>query len=77
LFFWQSFQGPEDISTAIAVDLLRRAGKFRKALNLINDKEASCIEEPFKMILNFQKVLIKKQDIERHTIEEAVRKDPD
>jgi hypothetical protein len=73
LKFWQSFQGPEDIKIAIAVDLLRRAGKFREALNLITDKEASIQEAPFHKALKYQKVLIEKRDMERHTMEEAVQ----
>ena len=35
LKFWDRIHGPEDIKTVIAVDLLRRAKKFREALNLI------------------------------------------
>jgi hypothetical protein len=69
--FRHTFSAPEDVITAITVDLLRRAGSFEEALALIADKEASVREEPFQKILRFQMALIAKRDTERHTVEEA------
>jgi hypothetical protein len=69
--FRHTFSAPEDVITAIAVDLLRRAGRFEGALALISDKEVSDREEPFQKILRFQMALIAKRDMERHTVEEA------
>jgi len=65
-------QWDEEIITAVTLDLLQRAGKFREASAFISDKEVSCHEEPFKKILRFQKVLIEKWDTARHTMRKAV-----
>jgi hypothetical protein len=71
--FRHTFSAPGDVVTAITVDLFRRAGKFKDALALISDNEASVQEELFQKVLQYQKILIEKRDMERHTIEEAVQ----
>jgi hypothetical protein len=63
-------QGGAD--TAIHVDLLRRAGRFTEARQLISTKRSAITDDIISKILDFQDVLLTKGDDACHTIAEAL-----
>ena len=60
------------VSEVITIDLLRRAGKFQHALELIGKAKVSDIEEIILQVLEYQKSLIENSDTSVHTISEAL-----
>ena len=59
-------------NTAIKVDLLRRAGLFSTADQLIEEKSAKISNDIIDKILSFQKYLIRKRDQQVYRIEDAM-----
>jgi len=62
-------------STAILVDLLRRAGRTDDARKAIAERRTGIAEGIIIRILDFQSVLIQKGDVSCHKISEAVSED--
>ncbi|MDW8147146.1 MAG: hypothetical protein RMJ48_12775 [Roseiflexaceae bacterium] len=58
--------------TAILVDLLRRAGRFAKARQVIASRRPGIIDDVILKILAFQELLIARGDVARYTLDEAV-----
>lgn len=61
--------------TAILVDLLRRSGQMDDARKTIVERRAGIEEDTIVRVLNFQKLLIDKDDTSCRTIAEALRGD--
>lgn len=61
------------VMTAIRVDLLRRAGEFVEAGNLVATHDTSSCDEIINRILAAQSTLIETEDTAAHTTEEALR----
>lgn len=59
-------------STAILVDLLRRAAALDEAAGVVDQAGESFSEEIFAQMLNYQKELIEAGDLDCHTIAEAL-----
>lgn len=70
----QSFAKHVGVEEAIAVDLLRRSGQFELALKACDGLKKTS-ERIISDILRFQKILISKPDIARHTVAEAIGED--
>jgi len=68
----QKFMEQRGAETAILVDLLRRSGRFSEAKKLIETKRAEIDEEVILKVLNFQELLLNRDDIACHTIAEAL-----
>lgn len=60
------------LSTAILVDLLRRAGEREKAGLVLARPSKFKVDNVIKDILNFQAVLLDKRDPDCHTVEEVL-----
>ena len=60
---------------AIMVDLLRRSGEFELALKMCDEGLEKNPGKTISDILRFQKVLIRKRDVARHTVAEATGED--
>ena len=70
----QQFAEQDGADTAIQVDLLRRAGCFTEARQLIAAKKHIITEDIISKVLDFQYVLLTNGDEACHTINEALRK---
>ncbi len=68
----QEFTRQRGAETAVLVDLLRRAGRFSEAKELIATKRGAIEEEVIVKVLAFQEVLIGRRDEACHTIAEAL-----
>lgn len=71
----QQVSEQEGASTALLVDLLRRAGEYDRARECLATRRASVTEEVILRILDFQAALIAKADNSCHTIAEALGED--
>jgi hypothetical protein len=60
------------VSTAILVDLLRRAAALDEAAKVVDQAGESFSEEVLAQMLNYQNELIEAGDIDCHTIAEAL-----
>lgn len=69
----QKFSGQSGADVAITVDLLRRAGQFDEALQIIDEKQAEINDKIIRKILIFQKELILRSDNQCHTISSAMK----
>ncbi|MDW8231667.1 MAG: hypothetical protein RMJ54_02710 [Roseiflexaceae bacterium] len=54
------------------MDLLRRAGRFAKARQVIASRRPGIIDDVILKILAFQELLIARGDVARYTLDEAV-----
>jgi len=63
------------VEEAILADLLRRSGQFELALKVCDEGLRKNPERIISDILRFQKVLIGRSDVARHTVAEAIRED--
>ena len=59
-------------SEAITIDLMRRAGMFQEALNLVNETKRMDIEEVIGKVVSYQEKLVRSKDTDSHTISEAL-----
>jgi len=59
-------------SEAITIDLMRRSGMYREALELSAATKVLEIEEVIKQVIQYEEELIAKEDIASHTISEAL-----
>ena len=57
---------------ALTIDLMRRAGMFEKALKLVEETKTKDIEEIILQIIAYEESLIKTNDIDSHTVSEAL-----
>jgi hypothetical protein len=64
----QPISQQKDANIAILVDLLRRAGQFQETANLIDEKDEIIQDVFIRRILDYQRVLISKLDIDCHTV---------
>lgn len=62
------------VSIQILVDLLRRAGKFKEAITIIENRLPRIKDKKTRQILLYQKELLNKHDSGCYTIEDALRK---
>jgi hypothetical protein len=62
----------EGADTAILVDLVRRSGQIKKAKQVIAERKSKITEEIVIQILNYQSLLLDKDDVFCHTIDEAL-----
>jgi hypothetical protein len=60
------------VSTAILVDLLRRAAALDEAARVVDQAGGAFSEEVLAQMLNYQKELIEAGDLDCHTIAEAL-----
>ncbi len=67
----QKFAEQTGVEEAIMVDLLRRSGQFELALRICEDGLKKKPDKLISDILQFQKILIGKADVARHTVAEA------
>lgn len=68
----QKFVGQSALEIAILTDLLRRAGRFAEAKQLIASKRSQVIEGIILKMLDFQERLIARCDTACHKISEAI-----
>lgn len=68
----QQITGQEGASTAILVDLLRRAGRMEEARKAIEKRRFGITEEVITRILDYQAALIEKGDTSCYTIAQAL-----
>lgn len=68
----QKFAEENNAEEAIMVDLLRRSRQFEIALNICDTLLNKSPKKNIADVLLFQKMLIKKGDIDCHTMEEAI-----
>ena len=59
-------------SEAITIDLMRRAGMFTDAQELVDTAKAVEMEEIIKKVILFEERLVHAEDIDVHTISEAL-----
>ncbi|MGV6852048.1 MAG: DUF2225 domain-containing protein [bacterium] len=59
-------------SEAITIDLMRRSGMFQEALKLCSIAKAADIEDIIKQVIQYEEQLISKEDMDTHTISEAL-----
>ena len=59
-------------STAILIDLLRRSGQIEQAEELLVTLPDKPYEDIIDRILNFQRILLQRGDLNCHTIEEVL-----
>ena len=59
-------------SEAVTIDLMRRSGMYQQALELSEAIKKDDLEEIIMQIIQYQKVLIAKNDIAAHTISEVI-----
>jgi hypothetical protein len=69
----KSISKQNGVSTAIRVDLLRRAGALDEARELIAMEIDEPLDDVIKRILSFQSALLDRNDTGCHTIEEAMK----
>jgi len=67
----QKFPDKRGTGEAVIADVLRRAGRFNEALKYCEQGLKKKPDEVLFKILNYQKTLIKRHDIKRHTVEEV------
>jgi hypothetical protein len=60
-------------SEAITIDLMRRVSRFQDASNLAEQTKAKEIDNVILKIINYEEKLINNQDIDAHTIDEALK----
>ena len=60
------------VSEAITVDLMRRAGIVKKALELAEETKTKDIEEIIIKVLLFEEKLLLSEDIDAHTVAEVL-----
>ena len=56
----------------LTIDLMRRAGMFEQALKLVEETKTKDIEEIILQIIAYEESLIKINDIDSHTVSEAL-----
>jgi uncharacterized protein (DUF2225 family) len=59
-------------SEAITLDLMRRAGMFQEALDLVKETKKMDIEEVVRKVISYQEKLVRSKDTDAHTISEAL-----
>jgi hypothetical protein len=59
-------------SEAIIIDLMRRSGMFKSALELVNKTKVMDIEEVVSEVISYQEKLVLAEDMDAHTISEAL-----
>jgi hypothetical protein len=67
---------PGDTAT-LTVELLRRAGEFKKALDVIDSHQDEFTDKTIRKIIDFETELIKADDSGYHTIDEALGEEPE
>lgn len=68
----QTIADPVGESEAITIDLMRRAGMFQKAMELVEETKTINVDEIINQIICFEETLINSQDIGRHTVSEVL-----
>ncbi len=68
----QKVVGQDRADTAILVDLLRRSGQPKRARQILATQQDSTAEDVIGRVLNFQRVLLERNDVSCHTIGEAL-----
>ncbi len=63
-------------STAILIDLLRRANELCEATAVIQDNRETVSNDTIALIMDYQKALIEARDLGCHTIQEAIDANP-
>jgi hypothetical protein len=68
----QQIAQQEGAATAVLADLLRRSGQIERAREVIQTRRAGITEAIIGCILDFQSMLLDKNDVSCHQIEEAL-----
>lgn len=68
----QNIEYQPGVLEAITIDLMRRAGMFREAMNLAEETLTKDMEEIITQVVKFEVELINLKDIDTHTISEAL-----
>jgi len=73
LLLFQNLSDQAGASEAITIDLMRRVSRFQDARNLAEQTKEKEIDNVILKIINFEETLIDNQDIDSHTIDEALK----
>ncbi len=73
--YGQKIADQAGVSEAITIDLMRRSGMYKEALELSATMKAEDIEEIIMQVIQYEVKLIAKQDIGAHTVSEALGKE--